>query len=115
MPKPPELTTRQKLLGRCRRQYRDVLVPGVGNVRLKSLTAREQLAVADSLPEEAGGLDWILAHVAACVVDEDDSPVFGPEDLAVLGDMDARTMSLLCDEASELCGLKIGVKDAAKN
>lgn len=113
--KTPELTTRQKLLAKSGRRYRDLLVPDVGNVRIRNLTAREQIEVANSIPEKATNLEAMVIYVMACVVNEDDTPVFEEGDRRQVEELDAAVMARLSVEIRELCGLDIGVKDAAKN
>lgn len=113
--KTPELTTRQKLLAKAGRQYRDVIVADVGNVRVRNLTAREQIEVANSLPDKANNLEGMVAYIMACVVNEDGAPLFEEGDRQQVEDLNCAVMAQLFSEIRELCGLDIGVKDQAKN
>lgn len=110
-----ELTTRQKLLAKSGRHYRDVLIPEIGNVRLRNLTAREQIKISDSIQDKTPNFDVMVTYLMVCCVNEDGTPLFEEGDRPQVEELDSAVIARLSVEIRDLCGLDIGVKDSAKN
>ena len=116
---PATPSLRERVLAKSQREYATVSFPPACDlppIRVRSLTAREQMAVNDSLPENAENLETMAGYIAACcLADELDTPLFSPSDRAAIIALDPRVLASLSAAVRELCGLDIGVKQAAKN
>jgi len=111
----PDTSVRAKLLAKVGHQYHDFDVPGVGPVRIKNLTAREQIDIANTIEDASSNLDLMVTYILRCVVDPANKPVFTEADRELIMDLDSAVIAHLSREIRDLCGLSIGVKEAAKN
>ena len=91
----------------CERRYTDVTVPGLGKVRIRSLTDREQRKIQENAERDADGtinLKYLFADRAiACIVDEDGDDRFGDIHRERLADMDYAITRTLLDEMLKHC------------
>lgn len=102
---------RDQFFGLCKGERRYVEtepIPGLGRVRLRSLTAGERLACEAVKYTEMGRLDltrldeyWARVIVAT-VVDADGDQQFCEDDIPRLRQMDAPTHDVLTDEIQRL-------------
>ena len=117
------LMTREQILGTPKTSYHEVDlsdIPGWGVVRIKDLTAGErdrieQSCVVERLVIGKGGkrkikkdqsLEGVRAKfVAACVVDENGTPLFSEADVKSLNTLSARALDRIFDAIRDHNGL----------
>lgn len=113
-PSAPVLLSREAILSRRgQRKHEIVAVPGWGgSVRVQALTGTERDAFEESLAKRRrdGTREMSLANfraklVARTVVDERGTPVFSPQDVDLLGELDAADLQRVFDVAQRLSGM----------
>lgn len=117
---------RELLLAKCSRQYHETdPIPGLGRVRLRTLTAAERLACeARKLDPETGRIClerlaeyWAYVMIQT-IVDEDGDQILCESDVPSLCHMDAMRHDMLTDEIQRLCLTPIteaAIEDVKKN
>lgn len=72
------------------RRYKDAEIPGIGIVRIRSMTARESAYVQDARETEGpvGINKAFVKMITLCVVDSEGNPIFTEADRQMLLDMD---------------------------
>ena len=118
------MSLRETLLERCRnREHRTFEVPGLGEVTIRALSSKEQIELAESIPEQSSDVVYVAHYIAASLVHRDSGAlVLSPTDIdTLIGDdgetigLDAKTAALIFREIKDLNGLDVGRKDAEKN
>ena len=97
------MSLRDKIQAASARRFTNVTVPLLGDVRLRSLTAREMRALKSSLSDSKGEfnkdraqkLDLLL--IVACAVDESGNPEFSESDITngVFDEVDGGALTVL--------------------
>lgn len=113
------LATRESILNARDHEYTIVSVPKWGDVRVRSLTVPERLALTDTFGDEPKGKDAPLALcriIALAAVDENDAPLFSEQDAELLLNKNWGNIKLLADEILQFNGISTEVaKEAEKN
>ena len=122
------MSLRDKIQAASARRFTTVTVPLLGDVRLRSLTAREMRALKSSLSDSKGEfnkeraqkLDLLL--IALCVVDAAGNLEFSEADVAggLLDDIDGGALTVLFSACKSHTGFGAdedwqAIEDAAKN
>lgn len=103
---------RDKIAAASARRFTNVTVPLLGDVRLRSLTAREMRALKSSLSDSKGEfnkdraqkLDLLL--IVSCVVDDAGNPEFSEADITngVFDEIDGGALTVLFNAAKSHTG-----------
>lgn len=113
---------REAMLAVCKRRYVTVDVPGVGDVRLQSLSELErsqyELAALDN--KNAVSREKLLHQrcrlIALCVVDDEGKRLFSDDDVRLLLEMDSQITNAIFDAAQLHCGFtKADIEALEKN
>ncbi len=99
---------RDKLLERGRPRYATIRVPDIGDVRVRSLSARETFALADRLAAAADKHEEAAIYIQACAVDDDGQPLFGDDDLETLINLEPHVTNALYSGILRHVGLMKG-------
>jgi hypothetical protein len=97
------------------REERIFPCPLIGDVTIRKLSAREQLQVAERIPDDCENLVAMAHYIIATLIDEGGEAVYQPEDLEEVIALDPRILATISREVRDLLGLSIGVRDHAKN
>ena len=93
------------------RRFQNVTIPGLGEVRIRSLRERERSKFEAMNLDENGKpnlerlLDAKRRLIVMSVVDAEGSPILTAEDVDALADLDSGIVSRLCDEISKHSGI----------
>lgn len=90
---------REHLLKTIERRYKDVDVPEVGTLRLRSLSELERSEIEDSVRKEPRHLRAAL--IQRCCLDEHGHELFGTADIPQIVQMDSRVINFLWDEINQ--------------
>ena len=106
------LLTKEQLLAKCERRYKDFAIPGGGKVRIRSLKSAEIAGWQASLLDPKTGEPCIKRQktarerlVAVSVVDENGVPIFGKDDLEALNGLDNAVIGKIAAEVTEFNGI----------
>ena len=99
---------RQQLLAACKRRYQLIKVPGLGDVRIRSLTELERSTyeadfLSGATPEEL--IEAKRSLVILCVVDADGNPLLTTADIKALGEVDGAILGSLFTQCKEFAGI----------
>ena len=114
--------TKAALLAANKRRFTDVDVPGVGKMRLRSLTERERSGYESGMLGKDGrtNLKKIaeakVALIVLCLCDAEDRQLLSSADAAALGELDSSVTNVLFDACTKHCGIsETDVEELAKN
>jgi len=99
---------KSQILAANKRRYADVSIPGVGTVRVRSLTERErseyEAGFLDSDGKATNLVDGKVRLIVLCVCNAEGQRLFSDADKEVLGGVDAVVTNALADICREHCG-----------
>lgn len=111
----PQLLTREQFLaGGNQRRFKVVRIPGLGDVKIRSLKEGERARYETDTLDDDGetdreGLETAKRRlIIACVVDANGEPLLTPDDLDALADKDGAITGYLFDECRQHCGFARG-------
>ena len=96
------------ILGANKRRFRDVDVPLIGKVRIRSLTERERSEYEAGFLDGSGNVSSLVDSkvrlIVLCVCNAEGHRLFTDEEATVLSDVDAVVTNTLADECRRLSG-----------
>lgn len=115
--------TREAFFATCEKQFKDVTIPRLGEVRLRSMSVREytaiEVAAEDAkIPRDKRASLFKVMLIANAVCDSDNNRLFttNEDELEKLQEMDSAVASFLGNEIVDFCGLTAQViEEAEKN
>lgn len=108
-----ELKNRDSFLALATRRYQTVTIPEFGDVRIQSLSEGERAKIETEAAKD--NFATLRARlVAACLVDEDGTRLFGDDECEAIGRLDSRYVAPIADAINDHCEV-IQLEDAAKN
>lgn len=115
------ILSREGILAKRERRYRDIVLPSGGQVRIQSLTELERSEYNMMLLDKKGNLDRKMLNkanrllVVKTLVDENNSRIFMDHEEELLADMDSMDMEAIADASREHIGFgKEEVEDSEK-
>lgn len=102
------LADKAAILGANKRRYREVDVPLIGKVRIRSLTERERSEYEAGFLDKSGNVsnivDGKVRLIVLCACNAEGHRIFSDADANSLADVDAVVTNALADECRSLSG-----------
>jgi hypothetical protein len=109
------LLTREQIFTAEDTPFEEIRVPAWGGtVKVKTMNADEGMDFSQLLARPEFKDHFREALVIACVVDENDAPIFTPEDLPALRKRNARAFTAVFNAAARLNGFSAEAVEAAR-
>ena len=103
------------LLAKCKRRYANLDVPGVGMIRVQSMTERERAAIEQAIIKGDTAGTMRARVLAACMVDEDGRKIWGDHELETISEMDSVTVLAIFNAIDEFTTSGDNVEELEKN